>query len=493
MPTKQNKAGEVVLLELQASNVQILKAFSLRGLDTRHMTKVVGKNEAGKSTVLNLLEMLFQTESVPDEVLTHGENKGGIIGKLKLANGDVIVASRRFTQANLKGQLKLYYEDSPKKEIKEPMTFIKEVLKSIGFNPEDFFTKSKDEQKEIYLKITGTGDELKRLDSEYGIVYLERRDANTEVARIKGALAKLPKDLVYTKKPDISKVLEAKKRGEEINAEHQLVRDSLATSQTERDDEIESQSNYKDELVRIDDEITDLEKRIEAAKKRKGDAEETLRQSQNQHKALDIRIKEIGKEIDNLDPDIDLTTYDTQIAGFDRMNNDALLWEQKVALEKELTEANVKAKAKEKLVQTNRDNREKLLKEAQYPIEGLEYTDEGLRYKGTLIQSLSQTAKIKVATAIYKSMNPALKVMLIDEAGSFDEDNFEWLENFAKEEGLHVLCAMVKNKVKCDKCENGITEDFETCPECKGTGKMYIKGSEIIIEDGEEVYNGYEV
>ncbi len=131
------------LIGLQIENLRLIKACFLQ-FKEKGLTEIIGKNNQGKSTILDAIEILFKGfKEKPDDMIAHGSDRAVIIGDL----GD-------FTIKRIMGKSDRL-EIITKKGMKpsEPQHFLDALINKLTFRPQVFLDKKPEEKLKSVMEI----------------------------------------------------------------------------------------------------------------------------------------------------------------------------------------------------------------------------------------------------------------------------------------------------------------------------------------------------
>ncbi len=83
-------------------------------------------------------------------------------------------------------------------------------------------------------------------------------------------------------------------------------------------------------------------------------------------------------------------------------------------------------------------DKEASLKAAQFPVEGLSLSDDGVMFEGLPLSEVSASVQLRVSIAIGLALNPTLKVLLIRNGNLLDEDGLRMVAEQAEHAGAQV-------------------------------------------------------
>ncbi len=387
------------LLGLSIENVRLIKAFSMK-FGQIGLTQIRGKNQAGKTTILDCIEMLFKgTKSVPKDVVTHGEEKARIIGEV----GDYTI------QRIIKGEkstLKVVAKDG--KEMKSPQSFLDSVINALTFDPRPFLDKDTKGKKAFLMELLkidfGTIDEEIKEKSE------ERVVVGREVKKF-GTLPILQK----IAEVDVMDIMTAKEEVDKTNAS------------IERG--VEKKSALESDIKKYSTEIEELKAKLEVAEKNKA----------NTTKELDV----VDKALTKLGDKVDTSEMVKMISNASETNKLASAY---VANESKKTEKKEKEKEYDSLtveIDSLRDKKKQILLDADVPVKGLEIKFDGLYFENIHSENWSDSQAMKISCQLCAAMQPELKAVFIDKGEAYDNEQLKALNDWAIENDIQALITIV--------------------------------------------------
>jgi len=357
------------------------------------INEMVGKNRVGKTSVLRGLIYGFTGErNIPQEPIRIGEEEGEV-----WLDTDQFVLSRRFSKDLESGVTKTILNVKLDDDgTKVGQTYINGLLGRLTFNPQEFMHLSGPEQADIVK--TMAGDEFVEQLREFSI----KEEAAYENRKV---LKRILKDLGQPSRvPEISRIsatdlLQQRNKIEEFNSEQ----DRRQRDHDAHDDGIKAQKIQ----------VQDLREQLEKAKHILSGVEKSK-----------AELKPVEKRNDP-------TEIDKQIASIDGVNEQADAYDTYLKNKAKVRESQVDVDEAEKEIKTIRRDRDKAIKAAKIPIEGLSFTDSGIRIDGKPIEQLSGQEQLHLSVRIGMTLNPTLAIMLIPNGEQLDEEGMQQLINLA--------------------------------------------------------------
>lgn len=436
------------ILKLQAENVKKLKAIEIT--PDGDVIKITGKNEQGKSTVLeSILMALCGTKYVPEQPIHQGEKKASTViylgtndcrecekeckhpGYVKPAdcpNIELIVA-RSFTESG--SYLKVENKDGM--GYKSPQKILDKLIGNITFDPLEFARAKQDKQVETLLKIAPLDIDIEKVK---GIAKIAFQVSDNPITTLKNAY-----QAVYDNRTFVNKQKEvAKKSMEGMGTVEKAEPVSVTELVTEKErlEAVNRENQKKREgVARAEEAILALEDDAENIRTRIKELQEQLKQKEQIIKDSKDTVAKAKKNLEKLQ-DHDLTDINNRIANADAQNEKAKNYEkyQEHKASFELHEKDSKDHTKR--LADIMAYKEELVAKANFPIPGLNFKGGGVEYLDLPFEQASGVQKLEVSLAVGMAMNPDLRVILIDEGSYVDSDHMKVIEKMAAEKGYQI-------------------------------------------------------
>lgn len=424
------------ITQFEAHNV-----FGLREvkLEPGQITLVEGRNGAGKSGVVDAMLATFSSKGIQGEVVTRGEEKGWTY--IKFNDGSSVKAT--FSKD---GKAKRTVLTADKDEKRSPQTYLDELFGASIVNPVQFLNMTTAEKRKVLLSalpIKVSQDELQEwfgravpVDTDkHGLDVLadvekywydKRKDANADVKAAKNELDVVEKSIpadfdaaewenvdtgsLTAELQDIGRIA-AEKRQKFAEAES-------ATRQIE-DWEIKA-SLKRGKASAIDDKIAELQREQEELRLDATAIDEEISTAKSEalhaHQAAEAIVVP------------DKTAIEEKLAAYSQAQRVMQQIENKQRLQTKLAEAEATATALDGQLELARQKPKELLKQADFPVDGLEFSDTDILVNGLSIDSLSDGEKLKLGVAIARASIGPLGFIVIDGAEILDSGNLAVLE-----------------------------------------------------------------
>lgn len=403
------------ILQLSAENIKRLSVIEITPGGSP-VVVIAGENEAGKSSVLDAIEMALGGEkSLPPEPVRRGQEKAKVIADL----GDIIV-TRRFTTTG--SSLTVTNRDGAK--FPSPQAMLDGLVGRLSFDPLAFASMKADLQAttlRALAKIDTTDLETSRKKA-----YDERTLVNRDVTQSDAALAKMPS---Y---PQAGLELQSLDGlAEQLRAVDELARVAADASQSAA---LAAQKilTHQANVMSLNERVDRLRAELEQAE---ADVEtETLAVSI----AEDDHLGKVAARDVALAAVPDRSALASKVTGIESQNRLVVENQQRAALEETATVN--RRTAFNLTAEIDRLDAEKAdrLAKAKFPIDGLGLDDQGVTWQGLPFAQASTAIRTRVSVAIGLALNPKLKVLLVRNGNDLDAKNLAALAETAAEAGAQI-------------------------------------------------------
>ena len=455
--------------KLELVNFQVIKEFSAEFNGNVYL--ITGDNELGKSTLLKAIGCLLTGER--DAVLRNGEEKG--FAKMVVGDdGEEYEVALNYTENNPRGTLTIKKQSTGEKS--NNLSMLQGLFGYQDFDAVEFSRWSETAEgrrkqiavvksllpPEIVKKIEG-------IDTEVAALREKRLELGREVKTLAGFADTLGRQLTeadlqkYAEPADIGALLARQEVMVKLEEKAKSVRDSLAlrTSQLEGiplrlDAEHE---RHKTAMREIDDAESAAreayQKAVEAAEAaRKAEHERTIQTIEkiNADKAdFETRKANCEKWLSAYETDkgkdTDVATFIEQAEAHNKKYNLVLQFKEKSSQWNKATSDYDKATAD---IEAALAERKRLVTDAEFPVEGLTFTEDGLELNGIpfVPGKVSDSQTMEVATKLIIACNPKVKVFRIARGESLGEARLRSIVELARKNGYQ---GFIENVVRGQK------------------------------------------
>lgn len=396
------------VISLTTTNYKRAKHVEIKPDPDGNLVIVAGKNGQGKSSVLDSIAAALggaNSKTTPKPI-RDGEDRAEIV-----LETEELTVTRVFTPSG--SRLTLNSKDGakyPKAQAK-----LDELVGNLSMDPLAFTLLDDKKQLAQLLDLVDLPFDPDELEAERKQVFEDRTAVNRRVKEFESALAQfgeLP-DGVPAKGVSVSELLgEYRKAQELINSQNA---------------DIQGHRRYIDSIQELDRQIEELQAR----------RVEQLASS-----------KALRETIENHQPAPNLQDIQLQIDGAEETNRLVRKAQERGALsfqfEAAKGQANQLTAKLDEIAKTKADG----LAAAQFPVQGLGFTEEGVTYQGVPFKQASSAEQIRVSMAMAIALNPKLKVIRIQDGSLLDTDSLALIEETAQEHGYQIWLEVVGDDIE---------------------------------------------
>jgi DNA repair exonuclease SbcCD ATPase subunit len=414
------------VLGLIAENVKGLKAVEIVPDGTLQI--VAGANGQGKSSVMDSIWLAIGGSAAVKGSNTSKPVRDGADGALaRIDLGDIIV-TRKW---NAEGKSTLKVESKEGATFKSPQSMLDDLVGKLSFDPLSFSNLDDKKQLETLMNMVELPKDPAEIDREKKRIFDERTLVNREVKNLKSQLeaysgfdfSDVPNDEV--KSTDIIKEMQT---AQAVINENNEKRKELHQLETEFKAEHAAYLQDESELKRLENQIAELKNKMVDTSSRIS------------------RIKEKGsqlsQEVQNL-VDPDLNEFHEKLNQVEEVNDKVRNKKKRHDLEKRYNQTVTEAEGLTFKLEDLESEKQKMIQNAKFPIEGLSFDENGVLYKGVPFKQCSSAERLRVSMAMAMSLNPKLKVIRIMDGSLLDSKSLEMIKEMAQEQDYQVWCEIV--------------------------------------------------
>lgn len=396
------------ILELSIKNLRKIEAIDLT--PDSNVVMVEGKNNNGKTTVLDSILIALGGGKIPEGVIKKGEDKAQVIVKF----GDYIV-KKTITETN--SYLSVETKDGMKP--KNPQGFLSDLVGRLAFDPMEFMRMESKKQVDILKKALGVEDAINKLKLEESTLMDERKFIGREKEKYKLLIPNT-----------IEKVEEPKNNSDLVRSIQFLLsnKNILEVNLQEKRKLLKEVEENKNRISQLLKEIESLQ----ITNKEKLDEIDgfDFDKIESEIKDIDYRVDEKNNELKNQDEVI--KKWNT--------------YKEFISNKSEFEKVSEKYNKLDEKIKIIRSDMQLILENANIPIEGLELTDDCLMYNGHSFENTCESSKLKISIALCMSMNPKLKVILIRDGSLLDNNSLQEIKDIANKEDYQLWIEVIKEE-----------------------------------------------
>lgn len=386
------------IISLTTTNYKRAKFAEIKPDPERNLVIVAGKNGAGKSSILDSIAAALggaNSKTTPKPI-RDGEDRAEIV----LETEDLTV-TRVFTPSG--SRLTLTSKDGAK--YPKAQQKLDELVGKLSLDPLAFTLLDDKKQLAQLLDLVELPFDPEQLESSRKEVFAERTLVNNRVKEFKAALAQfgeLPEG-VPANEVSVSELLGEYRKFETAQQERAKYLTDLNESQYKVQDLERQLVAAREHLAKVTDflgNVSDYSEDLEALRGKIDGAEETNRlvRKKQERGSLQFQYEATADQAEALTAKLD---------EIDKTKADGLA-------------------------------------SAQFPVEGLGFTEEGVTYQGVPFKQASTAEQIRVSMAMAIALNPALRVIRISDGSLLDSDSLALVEETAREHDFQIWVEMVE-------------------------------------------------
>lgn len=435
------KNGVLRIVYLQAENVKRLKAVRIRPDKT--LVRIEGRNAAGKSSVLDAIAAaLGGGKWNPDKPIREGAKKARVVVDL-----DEIKVVRHWTPT------RTYLDVTPKgggpgSELPSPQAILDKLMGDLTFDPLGFVEMKPVEQISQLKRLAGL--DFAKLDEQRAALFTERttvtRDGKAAEARV-GTPINKPKSLepidISKLASDYEDALAHNRRRNEMERIAQDAEREVVASQLHGPD-VQSQiseatSQYKRRCQDLQEQLRIAQEEYERQRQQ---LQEQLREAEAQH---DQKVKDFAKLSAEADAVklVEVGSLSEQMEQAKQHNDAITAYHGYVQRQSEADKLAASSEALTGQIEKLDEQKQTMLAEATFPVEGLAFDAEGVLFNGIPLSQASSAEQLRIGVIIGLTQKPRARIMLCRNGSLLDNDSLQCLHDIAEEFDAQVFVERV--------------------------------------------------
>lgn len=386
------------ITSLSVNNVKRIKAVSLKLDKAGNLVIIGGRNEQGKTSVLDSICMAWMgKKAIPAKPVHDGASKGTI-----LLETEEFVVERMIKDDSTE----LVVRDTKGLRQSSPQALLDRFYGALTFDPLAFSNMKPKDQGETYKDVVGLN--LEDIDNEYKLTFDERTQTNRELKSIQ---AQLDVASHYQDAPD-----------NEVDIAELSTRLQKATANNWT---IKQKQDRKTQLIA---DIANVKKTLE-------------------------NLEHELKSIDTILADTQMIDTDSISAKINSSKEQNRKYHENVAyvkLRKQRDRLQSESDSYTNSLEELKSRKEARLTSAKSPLPELIYSEEyGITYKGIPFSQCSSAERLRVSVAMGLAMNPELKVLLIRDGSLLDDEHLEQIRDLAEQNDAQIWIERVGEGKEC--------------------------------------------
>ncbi len=414
LPTELIDVKTVRITSLEADNVLRVRAVRLK-FDDSGVLVIEGANEAGKSSVLKIIEMAIAgAATAPAEPIHGNEEEGKIIARFATEVGELVV-----TKMFIKGKPQRLYVhiEGRRKALSSAQTILDILMDHIALDIRQFARMDDKKKAEVLAQLMGFDSAA--LDAERGKKFDLRTEVNRDVVRLRAEY----ESLTHHDDAPNEEVSAAELMSElDDRRQHNESGTKLNTALTAASEDLQKaltevgllEKSLTDARLEAEEATEKKKKAVEAVAGFQPDDEEEIRQKVTKADAINDQVRENAKK------------KEARAAYLEKQNESDELTAGLGALD--LLKKKSLAEAQERL-----------------PVKGLGISNGAVTYKGKPFSQAGSSATAVTSAAISMALNEdsLLKLVQIDDAENMDAKTTEKVVQMCVAKGFQIVMARV--------------------------------------------------
>lgn len=389
--------------KLEIENVKRIKAVKIEPT-ANGLTIIGGNNNQGKTSVLDSIAWALGGDKYRP---SNAQNSASVIPPyLHIVMNNGLVVERKGKNSDLK------VTDPDGR--KGGQQLLNEFVEQLAIDLPKFMEASGKEKANTLLQIIGVGPRLAELEQQEKELYYQR----TSIGRIADQKKKFAQEQPYY--PEAPK---------ELVSPSELIRQQqeILTRNGENQKKRERLHQLEQEYQRVNEQMSELLKK----------------QSQLQEDLAIARTSAANLQ------DESTAELEANLAGIEEINRKV-----RANLDKDKAEEDAQGYAAQYDALTVeitkvREEKTKLLDNAELPLPGLSVADGELIYNGQKWDNMSGSDRLKVSTAIVRKLNPKCGFVLLDKLEQMDLGTLREFGDWLEAEGLQAIATRVSTGGEC--------------------------------------------
>lgn len=407
---------------------------NFKNLDKRHIDiggksiMVIGKNGAGKSSLIQALMSPLNAKLLPTEAVKKGEEKAIVsvtIGGEMYGEHQEYVLDLFFSSKNQSGRLSVTNKNG--EAVKSPASFVKSLIGNVSFDIMKWLTQDKKTKLQTIKQLTGVSVELDKIDIEIK----NKKDARKYKKQRAEDLEAILSNHNFTP--------------EEI--ERLSTKIDIQPLQVEMSGISKQQQNYDGVVFKMKEFTSNIERLNSSIQDKKNKIQELMNEISSMENEVSVNNQNIEKGNAWL-----AVNARPSIEGVNEKINHAILHNEKCDQVSQLSNHHREMiAAKEEVAQFDtdihilEDKKNRIMSESSLKIEGMTFTDEDIFLDGIpLEEGQVNTARLfDVGVEVAMALNPNLKAIFLHDGSLFDKEALKSIVKKIEDNGYMAIIEMV--------------------------------------------------
>jgi predicted ATP-dependent endonuclease of OLD family len=426
------------ILGFTAENFKRIRIVEIR--PKGHLTQITGKNNQGKTSVLDAMWALFGgKKAIPAKPVRHGAKSSKLTAVIGDEQGKPLLIAKRIISGDRTTNLTVEAAPGAEPSLGGPQSVLDALIGEMSFDPVAFIHAEIPEQIKILRTIVKVDVDLDELTAQNKADYEARTIVNREVTRLRteAAAITVQQGLPKTKQDDApilqaltdagQRNLEARRLdNEKAKAEDAWKAAQRATIQAEQ-----SAESQKAEIHSLELQLASARQKLITYQ------EELLQKSELENSARSAWLSMPNGEM------VDVAALTTELQAVQLANREIDKRNRHEELVALYTDREREAAMLSRQIEDREERKRKAFESAKIPVDGLAFTDEGVWFKGIPLSQLGEAQQIYVSLSLAMAANPKLRAVPIHHGESLDDEAIEMIEKLAEENDFQIFMAKV--------------------------------------------------
>lgn len=407
-----------------AENVKRIRVVEIVPKKDAPMVVVGGQNDAGKTSVLDAIEMaLGGARNHPPEPLRRGAKHGRVVLDL-----NDIVVTRSFGQG---GSTNLTIESKAGKKFSGPQAMLDKLYGELTFDPLAFERQEAKDQAEVLRRLVGL--DFSDLDKLREKLYGDRTLENKTLTMLESSLAGMER---HEDAPEAEVSVQA--LSAELAAAEALAKAAADAEAVAANAEAKRYGAAR-EAKAAEEEVARLERQLEAAKGRHAALLVALDAALTEAQDASAEAVQAGKAVPDTAP------LHARLAEAEGQNEKLRDNKRYAAQEGALSEQRRTCADLTHQIEAVDEEKGRRLAEAKYPVPGLSMSEAGdVLFNGIPFEQASTSDRIRVSIAMGLALRPKLKILLVRDGSLLGEKKLQLIEEMAREADAQLWVEMMQ-------------------------------------------------
>jgi chemotaxis protein histidine kinase CheA len=394
-----------------------------------HLFVVGGKNDQGKSSLLDAIQMAFGgAKAAPPQPIRSGSDDGEIV--IELDDGYRI--RQRHTATGVTTTLHRT-ADGVRSEIKSPQAMLSAMAGTLALDPLAFSRESPAKQRELLASLVKL--DTSAIDAEHDEAFARRTDVNRAGKELSAQIEAMPVDPDAPNEPLDTAALAAELQAEQAKNDAKW----RAEEQAKAFWRAEAAAKTKRDQTSVA--VIRAREALAAAEQAEARETNALHEAEQAAQAADAKAEQM--------PVGDTAAVTARLSGVTEHNARhaaARTRAERVAKRDALREESAALAAR---IEAAKAAKAQAIADAKFPVDGLGFSPSGITYGGIPFEQASSSVRIRVAMAIVAAMAPKLRCALIRDGMLLDDDALTAMTQWAIDNDMQILMERVGTGAEC--------------------------------------------